>query len=122
MLLRRNSCLVKLELVVSWYLPRGVVRRLQVISEDFLKLALSCDRFVGCAGSAAVTDWIPRRLLRLVVRMQTPCSSQLVAGRRTDPTSPPGLSPTACSVFVFFGGFFVCFFFVLCLYCQPLPW
>ena len=28
---------------------------------------------VGCAGSAAMIGWIPRRLLWRVVKMQTPC-------------------------------------------------
>ena len=40
---------------------------------------------VGCAGSTAVVGWIPRLLLQLVLRMQTPHSVAWFMGEDTDP-------------------------------------
>ena len=40
---------------------------------------------VGCAGSAAVVGWIPRPLLRLVVRKQATCSAAWFGGENADP-------------------------------------
>ena len=67
----------------------GVVRRPNVVSEDFLGLALgravlnvmaAVIGLVCYAGSAAVVGWIPRLLLRLVVRTQTPRSAARFGG------------------------------------------
>ena len=40
---------------------------------------------VGCPGSAAVVSWIPRLLLRLVVRIQTPRSVAWFGGQDAEP-------------------------------------
>ena len=108
---RRDGCWVKLVLAVvsssHGICQEGVLRRPKVVSKDFLKLVLSylivrlseisseksylnekkaaviC--LVGWAGSAAVVGCIPRVLLRLVVRMQTPRSGVWLGGEDADP-------------------------------------
>ena len=62
---------------------------------------------VGCAGSANVIGWIPRLLLRLVVRTQIPRSTAWwwgcrphAAGRGNRSYPSSGLSPAVKSIFV----------------------
>ena len=80
--------------VVSWYLPgrwseetKSDLGRLSEVSPE--KSCLNEIAFVigqvGCAGSAAVIGRIPRFLLRLVVRTQTPRSTTWFGGEDADP-------------------------------------